>query len=94
MTHYLPIKSRKDLEKKRFLNFTELMVYLGLSRNLLEQIIKKDPSFPSRKTPRYWARVQIDEWEKSINNPWWFERPKPQLTATANRFALDIESLN
>ena len=48
----LDFKSRDALKQKPFLNYTELRFYLGLSRCTLDQLIRGDPTFPIKKTPR------------------------------------------
>ena len=90
----IKIKKRDELKQKPFLNYTELKIYLGLSRCTLDQLIRGDPSFPLKKTPRKWARVQIDEWLLTPGSNWFVNLEPKALKPIAHRFKLDIQSLN
>lgn len=48
--------------KKMLLSRKDLLEYLGISRNTLNDIIAKDPSFPGKKTRTKYSLVQIDQW--------------------------------
>jgi|GEM_PF-4707825 len=48
--------------KKMLLSRKDLLQYLGISRNTLNDIIANDPTFPGPKTRTKFSKPQIDQW--------------------------------
>lgn len=80
-------KSKEEIEKQTFVNFTELQIYFdGMTAYRIKDLIALDPFFPDKATRTQWTLESIKRWERRSSRVAFWEDRETVSTPGQRRF--------